>query len=100
MSADRDGRKSLPTVKAFVEPILNALRRGGGTATVAEMLEVAIHHLRLSPEQLDIPHNAQRGKRSEVSYRMAWARSGLRARGTIERTSRGHWVLKSQTTED
>ena len=50
--------------------------------------------LALTPEQLALPHNpAKAGGRSEFAYRMAWARTRLKAKGAIENTGLGKWAL-------
>lgn len=93
MTSRARGREALPGVGALQGAILGALRNGGGSATVLDMLEHATREFGLSADQLAIVHDERRGKRSEVSYRMAWARTELRSRGLIEKVSHGCWVL-------
>jgi restriction system protein len=49
--------------------------------------------LGLSPEDLAEPHNE---RLTEVEYRLAWARTYLKANGLLDNTSRGVWVLTAK----
>lgn len=96
MDPRKQGRESLPGVRALQGPILVALRNGGGSATVADMLEQARRQFGLTPEQLAIAHDERRGRRSELGYRMAWARTELRSQGLIEKSAHGCWSLTAK----
>jgi restriction system protein len=84
---------SLPTVHQLTEIVLSTLRARGGTATIADMLDATVRHYALTAEQLALVHNERRGRRSELSYRLAWARTYLKGKGMIAQTGRGNWTL-------
>jgi restriction system protein len=97
MSSDTTGRDQLPSVKTLGGLILTALQQAEGAVTVGEMLDAVARALKLTDEQLAIPHDSRRGQRSELSYRMAWARTDLRANGLIDRAEHGRWTLTKTT---
>jgi len=46
-------------------------------------------------EIMEIPHGDTDGGRSEVEYRLAWARTYLKKYGVLENSARGVWALTS-----
>jgi hypothetical protein len=60
--------------------------------SVEEIDAEVARRLELSPEALRIPH-ASAGKRTEFSYRMAWARTRLKDKGQLIRTAHQMWGL-------
>lgn len=95
MSYDKN---TVPTYDQLFKPVLLALKQLGGIAEnnlidnkVAEILE-------LSSEITDLPHG--NGKRSEVSYRIAWAKTYLKKYGLIYNPLRGKWKLTEQFNGD
>ena len=81
----------IPKYDDLLWPTLQALKTGGGSATIQELSEQVASHLGLSDEVLDIPH--KNGSRSEVDYRAAWARTHLKYVGAADNTSRGVWTI-------
>lgn len=75
--------------------MLNALRARGGEATNAEIREAVAAELQLTAEDLAVLHNPAKGKRTEVEYRLAWARTRLKNAGLIERVRPQVWRLSS-----
>ena len=51
--------------------------------------------MELSDEILEISHK-ENGTQSEIEYRCAWARTGLKKIGAVENTSRGVWTITKQ----
>lgn len=47
----------------------------------------------LTDSQLDVLHDPEKGSRTEVEYRLAWARTYLKKDGVIENSTRGVWAL-------
>lgn len=75
-----------------MEPTLQALLDAGGTCTNRELLSRVSSLLELTPEQASLSHG--RGdRRSEIEYRLAWARTKLSAAGLIESAGRATWSL-------
>ncbi len=81
----------IPKYDDLLWPTLQALKMGGGSATIQELSEQVASDLELSDEVLDIPH--KNGSRSEVDYRAAWARTHLKYVGAAANTSRGVWTI-------
>jgi restriction system protein len=81
----------VPTHDSMMNPLLEALRLLGGSATIEEINAKVAEILELKDEQLQIPH--PRGRGSEVDYRLAWTRTYLKAYGLITNSSRGIWSL-------
>ncbi|MBK7578935.1 MAG: winged helix-turn-helix domain-containing protein [Myxococcales bacterium] len=90
---DRDDRPRLPTQAELQEPVLAALRELGGSAT-NEQLELHVGNaLRLTAAQREARH-ASVGVRTELAYRLAWARTRLKQAGAIVGDGPRRWRLK------
>lgn len=88
---------AIPTHKDLMQPVLDALRAAGGSASNAE-----IEHLVLS--QLELPHDVAQHPHSnsnitEVQYRLHWARTYLKKAGLIANPKRGVWALTESGRE-
>lgn len=84
--------KAIPQYHELFNPLLDALRELGGSATVAEIEEQVAKDLALPDELLEQPSKSHPYK-SEVMYRLAWARTYLKDFGLIENSQRGVWSL-------
>lgn len=81
----------VPTYDELNWPALEALRQLGGSAGIAEHLSQVIED-QVVPESVSaIPHG--KSGRSELEYRLAWARTALRRCGYVENSARGVWSL-------
>lgn len=88
------GRKDvLPKYEALVVPMLDALKRLGGSATVAELDRAVSSSLGLTDKQLQISHGRENDARTELEYRLAWTRTILKTTGLVTNSSRGVWAL-------
>jgi restriction endonuclease Mrr len=80
----------LPKYQALIEPILNAIKENGGFAHNKEIEKRVI-------ESLDIPIHLQEqvhsGSRTELSYRLGWAKTKAKIDGLIERTGKQTWSI-------
>jgi len=85
----------VPPIRAYQEPILRALSERGGAATTAELHDAVVGAMGLSADQLAVPHGGG-DRRSEIQYRMAWARTKLKKAGAIEQAGRGKWTLTAE----
>jgi restriction system protein len=81
----------VPTYDELNWPALVALRNLGGSASIAEHLAQVIADERIPEEIASIPHG--KTGRSELEYRLAWARTALRRSGYVENSARGVWSL-------
>jgi restriction system protein len=80
-----------PPFTKYMNPILQALFKMGGSGTTVEIYEAVAESMNLSEAVLAIPHG--RGGRSEVQYRIAWALTYLKKAGLITNSKRGVWSL-------
>jgi len=81
----------VPPYNAYLWPIIERLRVYGGSMTIEEMVDDVASAMGLSEIQRSVEHG-QTG-RSEVDYRMAWARTYLKKAGVLENSERGVWRL-------
>lgn len=56
-----------------------------------ELNERIIQKLKLSEEQINLLHNSGKSGRTEITYRLAWVRTGLKKEGLISRHEDGKW---------
>ncbi len=93
---DREG-PAVPVYQTYMNPILKALRDLGGGGPISAIDERVTRDLKLSEGVLGVPHDpAVPDGQSEVEYRMAWARSYLKAAGLVTNPSRGLWQLTEE----
>src|SRR5438128_219005 len=77
-------------------PTLQALKRLGGSASIAELDEEVIKLLKLSAGDIAQPHDA---RQTEIEYQLAWARTYLKKFGLIDNSERGIWVFTPRGRE-
>ena len=87
-----------PGSRELMNPILQALRAGGGTLTNAEIVDGVAKIMQLPDEVLDRMHPPNNNM-SEVAYRIAWAKTYLKKAGYLTRSARGVWALTPQGKE-
>jgi len=83
----------VPTFDDYMQPMVSALRKLGGSATIQELYEAVVDEMKLSDEQLSVLHDPERGEQTEAAYRMAWARTYLKKAGFLTNSERGVWAL-------
>lgn len=81
----------VPSYDRMIWPTVLALRALGGSGTIREIDQQVIALEGLTEEQQLVPHGD--GRLTEVSYRLLWSRTYLKAVGAIENSSRGVWTL-------
>jgi 5-methylcytosine-specific restriction protein B len=81
----------VPGYQEFMNPLLDVLRRRGALP-IAELDRLVLDSMALPPEVLRVPHDPDRPGKSEVEYRIAWARSYLKKVGLLHNPTRGHWA--------
>jgi restriction system protein len=84
---------SIPRYNELLWPTLCAVRDLGNSARLDEIDERVIERENFSEEQLAVLHND--GPRSELEYRLAWARTYLKGMGALASASRGVWETTS-----
>lgn len=83
----------IPTYNELLWPTLAAVRELGHSARLDEIDETVIERGEFSDAQVAILHNE--GPRSELEYRLAWARTYLKGMGALASAGKGVW----ETTE-
>jgi hypothetical protein len=83
----------VPTFDTLMNPLLQALKSLGGSATIEELNEKAIEIAELTDEQISILHQPDKSDQTEVAYRLGWTRTYLKNFGLLENPTRGVWAL-------
>ena len=83
----------MPTHDKLMEPTLKALTALGGSGSIEEIAEEVVKQLNLPDEIASQPHNPEKSSRTEVEYRLAWARTYLKKYGLLENSERGIWAF-------
>lgn len=81
----------VPSYDTMIWPTILALRELGDSGSNGEIDDRASRLMGLSDSQVAILHKD--GPKTEVSYRMAWARTYLSKVGAISASRRGVWAL-------
>lgn len=84
----------LPRHYELFNPVLQAIRELSGSASIAELDETVTKNLNLPEDVVVQPHGS--GRITELQYRLAWARSYLKAYGLLDNSKRGVWHLTAQ----
>jgi restriction system protein len=83
----------IPKYDDLFNPLLQAVRNLGGSASIAEQEDEVATILKLTDTEISEIH---RGNRTKLSYRLAWARNYLKRYGALDNSSRGVWALTSE----
>lgn len=81
---------TLPTYDDLFQPLLDAMHRLGGSASISEIDDKVAEILALSDDEINEIH---KGSRTKLSYRLAWSRNYLKNYGILENSERGVWRL-------
>lgn len=90
---------NIPTYDALMNPLVQALRELGGSATIEELTSKVAEIANLTDDQLEVLHDSSEGGRTEVEYRLAWSRTWLKRYGLLENSSRGVWSLTAKGSQ-
>src|SRR5262245_18114199 len=83
-----------PRYYECMNPILIALRQGGGTLTNEEVVDAIANIMHLSDEVMN--RKQQGHNMGEVAYRIAWATSYLKKAGYLTQSTRAVWALSTE----
>ena len=86
----------MPTHLDLLNPLLDAMHALGGSGTTDEINKTVGQTLDLPEAVLNQPHDPERTSRTEVEYRLAWARNYLKHFGILENSSRGIWAIRPE----
>jgi restriction system protein len=81
----------IPQYNELLWPTLMAVRYLGGSGKLEEIDEAVIDAEGFSEGDLAVLH--KEGPRSEIEYRLAWARTYLKSMGLLANPSRGTWTI-------
>ena len=82
---------TIPPAYTLLWPTLCAIRAIGGSGTIEEINEKVIELERFTEEQQAVAHGES--SRTEIEYRLAWARTYLKGIGAVTNSTRGVWSL-------
>lgn len=97
--------KGIPKRSELSVVTIEALKKLGGSGSISEIYEEVIKLLNLPDKIVNLLHKTNTGipdNRTELEYELAWARTHLKKKGLIEKSSRGIWALidYSQTEQE
>jgi restriction system protein len=84
---------AIPQYDGLFNPVLEAIKELGGSASIAELNEEVTQNLHLTDKEIAESHDERRTK---LQYRLAWARTYLKAYGLLDNSERGVWVLTAK----
>lgn len=85
--------QNVPQVDELYVPLIKSLKILGGSGNIEEINE-KIYELEQYPDAaLNIPHG---DGRTEIEYRLAWARTKLKQLGILENSARSVWALTNK----
>ena len=84
-------KDSVPSIDRLLNPTLRAVRLLGGSAAIDDLLREVTRELALPPQVTAIIH--LNGPKTELAYRLHWARTYLKKSGLIDNLQRGVWSL-------
>ena len=80
----------VPKYDELINPLLQAMKQLGGSASVSEQEDAVALILKLTEKDIAEIH---RGSKTKLSYRLAWARNYMKRFGLLENSARGVWTL-------
>ena len=91
LSARMPSEVPVPAFHELMWPTLVALKAMGGSGSIREIDDKVIESSEFTEEQQAVLHGE--GPQTELSYRLAWARTYLKAVGALENSRRGVWAI-------
>lgn len=89
--------EDVPSFDDLFVPVLKAMESLGGSGNIEEINEKVYELLNLDAKILEIQHNTD--GRTEMEYRLAWARTYLKKTNFIDNSVRGIWTLTSSNID-
>jgi restriction system protein len=92
----------LPKREDLFEPVIEALKKLGGSGSVSEINEEVIRILNLPEKVVSIPRKSNSNRtyaETALEYELAWTRTILKNRNVLESSSRGIWALKDYSED-
>lgn len=89
-------KTNLPAYDKLMNPIIQALKKLGGSGTIDEINSKVIEITNIPDDMVEVIHDPARGFQTEIEYRLAWTRTYLKRYGVLENSNRGVWALTPQ----
>lgn len=86
-----------PQYHEMMPQLFQAIKELGGSGTISEIDKRTIEILELPDSIIDFPHGDS--SKTEVEYRLAWARTYFKKVGILENSSRGIWAITAKGRE-
>jgi restriction endonuclease Mrr len=83
----------LPKSQHLVDVVVEAIKSNNGEATLTQIESYVINKLSIPEALVRMLHS---GTRSELAYRLAWARTKAKSLGLIEKVGSGTWRLAAK----
>lgn len=87
---------SLPKMWDLLFPVLQAVRREGGTASITKIVHAVVEDQGFTEKQM---RQVGSNDRETIPYRMAWARSYLKKAGLLDNVERAVWAVTELGSE-
>lgn len=88
----------VPSHKDLFNPLLKALQELGGSGSIDEITQKVIDLESIPDDVAEILHS-EGGSRTELEYRLAWARTYLKKYGLLDNPNRGVWIIRPEKTD-
>lgn len=82
--------QEFPSVPTLVDATIHVVSQANGPIKNEAITQAIISYLKLSPELVSVIHS---GNRTELDYRLAWARTNAAKKGAIVRVAPSTWAL-------
>jgi restriction system protein len=92
--ANTETNINTPSTYDLMWPVLQAVAELGASASIDEILEAVVRREGFSNAQQAVLHN--NGPQTKIGYKLAWARTRLKAIGLLINSDRGVWALTEQ----
>ena len=89
----------IPTFDQLMNPHLRALKALGGSGSIEEIYDKVVELERLPEDVIVQLHDPEKSNKSEVAYRLGWARTYLKKYGYLENSTRGVWSLSAKAKQ-
>ena len=85
--------EQLPKYQELISPLLKVLTRAGKPISNTEIEAAIIEELQIP---VSLSSSIHSGKRTELQYRLAWARTKAKSSGLIARPQRETWSINNK----
>ena len=82
--------EQLPKYQELIPPLVKVLSAAGRSMTNAEIESAIIRELEIPAQLVGVIHS---GKRTELQYRLGWARTKAKSEGLILSPARETWLI-------